>query len=151
MVGRNISRRPDYTNWWPELLPSRMFDWIDWPGLNTMRETEHMLRVEEYVENDMLVVRAELPGIDPDKDVHVQLRDHTLEIRAERREEQKSEEKGVRRSEFRYGSFFRTISMPESAKESDVDASYADGILEIRVPLEPKHGAEPKAIPVARK
>jgi HSP20 family protein len=151
MVGKNLNRRPDYINWWPELLPSRMFDWIEWPAPSTTRDTEHMLRVEEYVDDDKLVVRAEMPGIDPEKDVHVQLHDHTLEIRAERREEQKSEEKGVRRSEFRYGSFFRTIAMPESANESDVDATYRDGILEIRVPLEPKRENEPKAIPVARK
>src|SRR5262245_64466871 len=143
MVGKNINRRPDYSNWWPELVPSRMFDWIDWPALSTTRDAEHMLRVEEYVDDGKLVVRAEMPGIDPEKDVHVQLHDHTLEIRAERREELKSEEKGVRRSEFRYGSFFRTIAMPESAKESDVDASYSDGILEIRVPLEPKHENQP--------
>jgi HSP20 family protein len=151
MAGRNLNRRPDYINWWPELLPVRMFDWIDWPALSTTAETGHTLRVEEYVDGNTLVVRAELPGIDPEKDVHIQLHEHTLEIRAERREESKREEHGVRRSEFRYGSFFRAIAMPESAKESDVDASYADGILEIRVPLEPKRENEPKAIPVARK
>ena len=46
-----------------------------------------------------------MPGIDPDKDVQIHLRDHTLEIRAERKEEETHEEKGTRRSEFRYGTY----------------------------------------------
>ena len=62
-----------------------------------------MLRVEEALHDDEVVVRAEMPGIDPDKDVDITVSDHVLRIRAERREESKSEEKGTYRSEFRYG------------------------------------------------
>jgi HSP20 family molecular chaperone IbpA len=120
---------------WPELL-----DWFErgmpmfrgqgaWPGT--------AIRVEDFVEEGAYVVRAELPGIDPEKDVEVTVEDGVLEIRAERKEEHK--EGG--RSEFRYGSFHRAISLPPTAKEDDVTATYADGILTVRVRL----GEEPKA------
>jgi HSP20 family protein len=99
------------------------------------------------VEGDELKVRAELPGIDPEKDVHISVSDHTLSIRAERREESKSEKKGVYRSEFSYGSFARSISLPEGVSADDVKATYKDGILEVQVPVDRKK-AEPKEIPV---
>ena len=66
------------------MLPRRLVERFDWPLLSTLRETEHMLRVEEFEDNGNLVIRAEMPGIDPDKDVEIHLRNHTLEIRAER-------------------------------------------------------------------
>lgn len=142
-----IERRTD----WPDVFSRRLGEWFDWPMFGAMREAEHMLRVEEYEEEDALVVRAEMPGIDPDKDVQIQVRDHSLEIRAERRQEETREEKGARHSEFRYGSFYRMLTMPPNAKESEVAATYQDGILEIRVPLERRGEEGPKAIPVQRR
>jgi HSP20 family protein len=68
-------------------------------------DDEDELRVEEFLEDDKLVVRAELPGIDPDRDVDIDIRDHSLRIRAERRQEQRKEERGGFRSEFHYGTF----------------------------------------------
>lgn len=94
-----------------------------------------MLRVEEFRKNVDLVIRAEMPGIDPDKDVDIQVRDHVLEIRAQRTEREEHEDKGEYRSEFRYGSFFRAVNLPTNAKEADVKAGYHDGILEVRVPV----------------
>jgi HSP20 family protein len=93
------------------------------------------MRVEEFVDGDALVVRAELPGIDPDRDVELTVSDGLLHLRAER--EEKSEQKGKRgyRSEFRYGSFERTLQLPAGTKDEDVSASYKDGILEVRVPM----------------
>ena len=148
MAGKTIERRADWSDWWPELLPRRLVERFDWPLLSALREAEHMLRVEEYEDKGSLVIRAEMPGIDPDKDVEIHLRNRTLEIRAERKEEETRQEKGTRHSEFRYGSFSRVLMMPESAKESDVHTTYKDGILEIRVPLEPEPEVQPKAIPV---
>jgi HSP20 family protein len=93
------------------------------------------LRVEEFVEGETLVLRTEMPGIDPEKDVEVTIAEGTLTVRAHR--EVKSEDKGKDgyRSEFRYGSFVRSVPLPLGTKEDDVKASYADGILEIRVPV----------------
>ena len=107
------------------------------------------LRVEEYREGDTLVVRAEMPGLDPDKDVSIEVVDGTLRIRAERRQETRAEEKGGYRSEFRYGSFSRTLPLPPGAREDDIAATYTDGILEVRVPLQ-EGGGGARSVPVRR-
>lgn len=93
------------------------------------------MRVEEFVDGDALVVRAELPGLDPDKDVELTISDGVLHVRAER--EERSEHKGKEgyRTEFRYGSLQRSIPLPAGTKDEDVKASYHDGILEVRVPV----------------
>jgi HSP20 family protein len=141
-----VARRPDPFDWWPSLMPRRLLDWFD---TGELLEAQR-LRVEEFTEGDELVIRAEMPGIDPEKDVQVHLRNHRLELRAERRQEETSEQKGVRRSEFHYGSFSRVITLPPDATESDVHATYKDGILEVRVPCDRKQ-AEATKVPVARR
>ncbi|HEU0042734.1 MAG TPA: Hsp20/alpha crystallin family protein, partial [Jiangellaceae bacterium] len=77
------------------------------------------------------VLRAELPGIDPARDVEIEIGDGRLTISGERREEHKEKT----RREFHYGSFSRTVSLPAGAHEEDVTASYTDGVLEVRVPI----------------
>jgi HSP20 family protein len=144
MAHSSLSRRSE---WWPGRL---LADWFDWPSRTAWTEGEGMLRLEEYREEDTLVIRAEIPGIDPDKDVSISVRDRTLEIRAERREEETKRDKGIRRSEFRYGSFFRAVTLPEGAKEGDVKATYKDGILEVRVPCAPAFEAEARKVTVER-
>jgi HSP20 family protein len=107
------------------------------------------MRVEEFAEDGTLVVRADLPGIDPDKDVEVILADHLLTIEAERREEEKTEQRRYVWSELRYGSFSRTIAVPEGVTEPDIKASYQDGVLEVRIPYP---GAKPAIkVPIAKR
>ncbi len=93
------------------------------------------LRVEEFTDADTLVVRAELAGIDPDKDVEVSVAGGMLHIRAERSEKKEDTSKEGYRSEFRYGTFERDVLLPEGTTVDDVSASYTDGILEVRVPM----------------
>lgn len=122
---------------WAGRRMADVFDWIEWPALRmlpSMGEAEHMIRIEERRVDDALVIRAEMPGIDPDRDVNVIVADHAVEIRAERRTEESADVEGAHRSEFRYGSFARIVPLPEDAEGEDVKASYRDGILEIRVP-----------------
>ena len=131
---------------WPDRFGSRMFDMPDaWKGLFD----DDDMKVEEFRENGTLVVRAEMPGIDPDKDVEITVTDHMLHLRAERRSEKKSEDTEGYRSEFHYGSFARSVRLPAGATESDVSASYNDGILEVRVPVD-DDTAEAKKIPITR-
>ena len=108
-----------------------------------------MIRVDEFRENGNLVIRAELPGIDPDKDVDLTVSDGVLHIEAHRREEESKEEKGYTRRELRYGSFMRMLPLPEGTSESDVSATYQDGILEIKVPAPTPAAAPEKATKVA--
>lgn len=107
------------------------------------------LRVEEYQDGNTLVVKAELPGIDPDSDVEISVADGVLHIQAERKETTEHKDKNGYRTEFRYGSFTRDIPLPNGSQDTDVSASYRDGVLEVRVPIaeRPEHKAK---IPVTR-
>jgi HSP20 family protein len=127
---------------WARMMPFRAMPFPRW------LEAEDVIRVEEFREDGTLVVRADLPGIDPDKDVELTVSDGMLHIQAERREEEKREEKGYLRRELRYGSLSRTLPLPEGVTESDIAASYKAGILEVRVP-EPK-GEPAKKIPISK-
>ena len=116
----------------------------DWPG-------EELIHVDAFRDGDTQVVRAELAGIDPDKDVEITVKDGMLQINAERRVEKKTEEKGYTHHELRYGSFTRTLPLPEGASESDIKATYKDGILEIRVPVtEPPAATAPTKIAITK-
>lgn len=91
----------------------------------------HTIRVEDKVEEGRYLLRAELPGVDVDNDLNLTVSNGLLTIEATRSEEKA--EKG--RSEFRYGSFSRTVALPEGAKEDTIEASYDDGILTVTVEL----------------
>ena len=81
------------------------------------------------MEDDHYVIRAELPGIDPDKDVKITVDEHTLVIDAERTGECTDKT----RTEFQYGSFHRAMSLPADVKTGDVTATYTDGILTVSI------------------
>lgn len=87
------------------------------------------------------MIRAELPGLDPEKDVEVSVEPGVLTIHAERREETKQD----RHSEFKYGSLTRTMSLPAGADPNKITASYDQGILKVTVPV------PEEANPAARK
>jgi HSP20 family protein len=108
------------------------------------------LRVEEFRDGDTLVVRAEAPGLDPERDVELTVAGDVLEIRAHREEREETKGKTSYRSEFRYGAFVRTIPLPVGTGAEDVKASYKDGILEIRLPVPPEHKTAATKVPVAR-
>jgi HSP20 family protein len=106
-------------------------------GLQPVFEAR-MMRLEDEMKEGCYEVRAELPGIDPAKDVDVTVRDGLLTIKAERSE--KKEFNG--RSEFAYGSFERTVSLPAGANEDNIKASYDKGILTVSVPVAEAKPAE---------
>lgn len=108
------------------------------------------LRTEQFRDGDDLVVRVELPGIDPEKDVEVTVQDSTLSIKAERHEDTQNSSKAGYRSEFRYGTYARTVDLPRGARGEEVKASYHDGVLEVRVPVAPQSGAGPTKVNVSR-
>ena len=127
----------------------------DWPDLLFFRhffepEGAGWLRVEEFREGDDVVVRAELPGIDPDKDVEVTVSDGVLHISAQREEKTEHKDEHGYRSEFRYGSFSRDIALPSGVDESNIKAAYNDGVLEVRAPIPPAAKAEAKKVPIGR-
>ena len=109
------------------------------------------LRVEEYRDAGSMVVKAEVPGINPEKDVDIELVGNDLRIQVRHEEKSEHKDKEGYRSEFRYGTFSRDVSLPGPVNESDIRATYDDGILEVRIPL-PEHnaGTTPRKIPVTR-
>lgn len=118
---------------WPSWMNAR---WPLWNDLVRDGEIDAGIRVEEYEEDGRWTIRAEAPGIDPQRDVEVTIRDSVLSISIQRRAEQHSGGRARRRSEFAYGSFSRTISLPAAANPDAVTATYEDGILEVTVPLD---------------
>lgn len=93
------------------------------------------MHVEEYVDGGQCVIRLEMPGLDPEKDIEVEIGDAALHVTAHREERTTEDRPDTYRSEFRYGSFERYVPLPDGATEKDVTATYKDGILEVRLPL----------------
>jgi HSP20 family protein len=119
----------DLSKWTPSdmLEPVRRF--LD--GDLTMAPS---IKIEQFQEGTTLVVRAEVPGIDPERDVDVSVSEGMLNIAVQREEKSEHKSKAGYRSEFRYGSSMRSIALPAGAREEDITATYKDGVLEVRAP-----------------
>jgi HSP20 family molecular chaperone IbpA len=121
-----------------------LVEWFEEPFLTLRPYLGQPIRIEDFVEGDHYMVRAELAGIDPEKDVEVTVGSGYLTIRAERHD--KTE--GKHRTEFRYGSFSRSLPLPGDANADDVKASYDHGILTVFVGLKAEKKDEVKKIEV---
>lgn len=132
-----------------------LWEWFDTPDFGRWFDVRpffgrfDLMRIEQELTDDTLVVRAEVPGIDPEKDVEITLDEGILRIKAERHSETKEEKDGGFRSEFRYGSFERAVKVPRDTVMDDVEATYKDGILEVRLPYKVPTEAPPMKIPVS--
>lgn len=84
-----------------------------------------------------VTVRAELPGIDP-KDIDVSVTGNQLVLSGEKKETSEINEKDFHQCEARYGSFHRSIPLPEGVDTEQVDAQYANGVLTLRMPKTPQ-------------
>ena len=96
------------------------------------------MRMEEEQKGDSFIVRAEMPGIDPDRDADIWIADGMLHIKCERTREMRSDEEqseGSFRSEFSYGSFHRAIALPKGVGVDEVKATYKGGVLEVTIPM----------------
>lgn len=130
-----------------EGLP-RLLEWFeDFPPLDLVWRNiqAHPIKIEEFEKDGNLVIRAEMPGVDPDKDIDVTTGDGFLTIKGERKEEHKD----AQRSEFYYGSFMRTIPLPKGVDEKNVKAEYRDGILEVQIAFPPAPSTA-KRVPISR-
>jgi HSP20 family protein len=92
-------------------------------------------------QGNQLRVSVDLPGVAKDG-VHVDIQEGMLTIQGERREERTEggEQQGFRRSERRYGSFYRSIPLPDGADAEQAQARMKEGVLEITIPLAQKQG-----------
>jgi HSP20 family protein len=113
-------------------------------------DTAHQMHLEEFVEDGTCVIRAELPGVDPDKDIDITVANGMVHLQAQREERKEEDRPGEYRSEFRYGRFARSVRLPEGVTEADVKASYKDGILEVRIPAPTTETPTPTKVPIDR-
>jgi HSP20 family protein len=81
-----------------------------------------------------VTVRADLPGVKPDE-VKIEVQDGVLTISGEREEQTEKKEKTYVRHERRYGSFMRSIALPDGVDPSEIKATTSNGVLEITIPL----------------
>jgi HSP20 family protein len=101
--------------------------------------------VDIYENGDNLVLKAELPGINPDG-VEIRVEDNTLYLKGERKFDKEVKEQNYHRVERAYGTFTRTFSLPNSIDSDKVAANYHDGVLTLTLPK--KEEAKPKTIKI---
>lgn len=105
--------------------------------------------IEMSEKDGQLAVRAELPGINKD-DVKVELADGVLTISGERKQEQEERQGDFYRSERSYGSFTRTIPIPEDAQVDNAKATFENGVLTVLVPV-PESKRRRREVPIEAK
>ncbi len=104
------------------------------PGSQQQRAelTEWAPAIDVITKDGDLVIRAELPGV-KQEDVDITLQNNVLTLSGERKAEQEEERGGYYVRERRYGSFSRSLTVPEGVDESKIHARYEDGVLEVTV------------------
>ena len=121
---------------------------IGWPRRGTqevMATGDWAPRVDIAETDNEFTIKAEIPEVKKE-DVKVTVDSGVLTIRGERKQEKEEKGKKFHRVERYYGSFTRSFNLPDNVDESKIDASFKDGMLNLRIP---KTGAaKPKAIEV---
>jgi HSP20 family protein len=106
------------------------------------------LAVDVYETKDDVVVKAALAGVKPE-DAEITITGNTLQIRGESKEENEVKEENYIRKERRYGSFSRTVTLPEGLKNDKAEATFEHGMLTLRIPKSEE--SKPKTIKVRAK
>ena len=120
----------------------RVFDepfWASfpWPRAGGAAGTSWSPDIDVFEKDNNLVTRIDLPGMKKE-DVKVEVTDGHLTISGERKTEKEEKKEHEYRCERSYGSFYRAVPLPAEAKLKDVKASFADGVLEVTVPMSAK-------------
>lgn len=104
-------------------------------------------RIEAFQRGDQFIVRAELPGLKRD-DVRVNVTDDSLIIEGERRDEFENTHGDVYHTERSYGSFYREIALPDGTLSDNAEASFKDGVLEVKLQAPPSEVRRGRAVEV---
>jgi HSP20 family protein len=103
-------------------------------GRLSRQSSGHGPAIESYVDSGKLIVRADLPGIDP-KDVEITATGDQLTIRGKREQQREERGRDFLHREVVYGSFERAVKLPGGVNPDEIKASYHNGVLELSVPL----------------
>jgi HSP20 family protein len=101
--------------------------------------------VDIYEDAKKVVLKLEVPGIE-EKDLDVRVENNTLTVKGERKFEKEEKEENFHRIERRYGSFFRSFTLPSTVDTEHIGASYNAGVLKLELMKKPE--AQPKQIKV---
>ena len=127
----------------------RIFQDFPVPTFWPFRESAGRLpTLDVYEKNGDVVVEAELPGIDK-KDVKISYTDSTVTIQGETRQEKEEKKEGYYRSERQYGSFYRTIPLPQAVDFTKAKAECKDGVLTITLPKTATPEDRQRTIPIS--
>jgi HSP20 family protein len=120
-----------------------------WPAFRFGRDEEAPWnpQVDVFQRDNRLVTRTDLPGLKRE-DIKVEVTDGHLAISGERKKEEEEKGEQFYRCEREYGSFYRAVPLPEGVKLEDVKATFADGVLEVSVPLPAKTEATVRKVAV---
>lgn len=116
-----------------EVFGSRSFG-RRFPALRLMEQEPWTPSVDMFEHNNELVIRAELPGLDP-KDIRVTMENDVLTIEGEREYEKEVRKENFYRREMTFGKFLRRMSLQPGLKPEDMKATYKKGVLEVRLPM----------------
>jgi len=108
-----------------------------WPALRAKAiaaDTKWFPEIDVFEKDNRLVTKVDLPGMKRE-DVKVEVADGHLAISGERKTEAEEKKDQFYRCEREYGSFYRAVPLPEGVKLEDVKATFADGVLEVSIPL----------------
>jgi HSP20 family protein len=97
---------------------------------------------------DHFVLKADLPGL-TEEDVNIEVQDGTLAISGERKAEHEAHERGWYRIERSFGSFNRSLTLPDGVDPDGIDASFSHGVLQVRIPKPAER--KPRRIAIAAK
>lgn len=127
----------------------RPFDEVRTSGLlHPVRTGWNRLPSVDVVETDEAVtVTADLPGLE-EKDVDVLIDDHSLTLKGERREERTTKHGNTHRTERTFGSFYRTVPLPDGIDRDRVEATFKRGVLRVHIAKHPGARSSVRRIPV---
>jgi len=158
---KEISLTPTRANHDPFGLLRRMTSELDrvfdepfwssfrWPSraFTVPRAISWSPEIDVFEKDNRLITKIDLPGMKKE-DVKVEVTDGHLAISGERASETEEKKDNVYRCEREYGSFYRTVPLPEGVKLEDVKASFSDGVLEVSVPLPAKPEAKVRKVEI---
>jgi HSP20 family protein len=119
---------------WFENFASRPFPRLWRPGFARLRSMSlEAPALDIYEQKDDLIVKAEIPGLTKDE-IDITIEGNTLTIKGEKKKEEEVKEEDYYRCERTYGAFFRSVELPMAVQTDKVNASFKNGVLEIRLP-----------------
>ena len=126
-----LRRSRDWMTTPGEKFFDRFFD--DWGLSEFTRDQEWMPAIDVYETDDHVIVRTEVPGMHKN-DLNISLSNGLLTIQGEKKQEKKEEKENYRFVESRYGSFSRSIRVPNGVDAEKIEANYKDGVLKVSIP-----------------